>query len=350
MHLFLQKVRAFGLVLFCLDAGTLSSHAQSQVATVPSGYYTINITPGISGSRSLTLLSVPILKIATATGQMAGQVTGITSTTITNSNANWTAGQLSAASTPYIIQFTSGAAMGRSFLISSITTNSTTTVTIDSSDASQTDLTTLGIQPGTDTYKIVPAATLLSFFGAPQTTGIPGGTTSDSADQVQLYTGAAWLSYYYNTSVAGWLRVGPPIPSSNVVLRPETAMIYSRVGTGNLSFMVSGVVPSVNRQAPVANSGLTFLANNWPIGLTLAETNIQNTPGWSKGDQSTADLVQVYNGAWLQYYHNGTNWIHIGPGDDSDTTTIPAGSAVILQKKNSSAGQNPLAQPVPYTL
>jgi hypothetical protein len=351
MFLFSQKVRALGCVLLCLNAGTLPSPAQTQAASVPSGYFTLNIAAGTAGSRTLSTISLPMLSVASAGGQMVGQVTGLTANTISNANGNWSAGQLSQAATPYLVQFTSGAATGRTFLISSSAANTATTLTIDSSDAATTDLTTIGAVAGTDTYQIIAAKTLSSLFGTPDTTGIQGGTLATSADQVQIYNGAAWLSYYYNTAAPGWMRVGPPIASPNVVIRPETAMIYSRAATSPLSLMISGVVPRVNRQTLVSNAGLTFLAHDWPAGLTLAGSNIQNIPGWSQGAQSVADVVQMYDGAaWLQYYHNGTNWVRIGSGDDSDAVTIPAGSAVILEKKNSSSGQNVLAQPLPYTL
>ncbi len=97
------------LALLGLSAVTVS--AQSN--TVPAGYFTVNIAAGLGTSGVISVVSFPLQATATASGQMVGQITGVTANTITNSNAGWTAGQLSVVATPYLIQFTSGTAQGR---------------------------------------------------------------------------------------------------------------------------------------------------------------------------------------------------------------------------------------------
>lgn len=342
----------FLLCLALVGLGAVSASAQSN--TIPAGYFTVNIAAGLGTSGVLSVVSFPLQGTATNAGQMVGQITGVTSNTISNSNAGWTAGQLSVAATPCLLQITSGTAAGRTFLISTATANTSTGVTIDPTDLpNNLDLTTLGIVVGTDTYQIIPADTISSIFGTPATTGVQGGATSTGADQVQLLpvSGGAWASYYYNTTSSQWLRVGPPIPSNNVVIRPDTGVYYVRYATTPLTLMLLGQAPAVGRQAVVSNTGITVLSTNFPTDTTLGASNIQNTPGWvSAATSATADTVQIFNGTWLSYYNNGTNWIRVGPPIVSNSVAIPAGSAVVLVKRGSTAGQNILTQALPYSL
>jgi hypothetical protein len=327
--------------------------AQS-AATVPQGYITLNVTAGTGSARNLSVLSFPLQEVGTLTGQMSGRLTGVTANTLSNSAAGWSAGALSAAATPYYIKLTSGSASGRIFLISTATANTATTVTIDSVDAATTDLTTLSIQTGAsgDTYEICAADTILSALGTPATTSILDGSSAAAADQIQVYSpSSGWLSYYYNTT-SGWVRVGPPIASGNTVIRPDTAVLYNRLAATPLTFILMGRVPTVDRKATVANSGVTVLSNCWPLDSSLSNSNIRNLPGWVTGSSTTADYVQIFSAAngWRQFYHNGTNWLRVGPPIVSDNEPIPAGAAVIITKRGSATGQAVLTQALPYSL
>lgn len=338
-----------GATLALLSATCISAFAQAN--TVPAGYFTVNIAAGTGTSPTLSVISFPLLGTANITGQAVGIITGVTSNTISNSNAGWTAGQLSTPATPCLIQITSGTAAGRIFLISTTTANTSTTATIDPTDASLTNLTTLGININTDTYQIIPADTLSSVFGTPATTGILGGTSASQADQVQLLSGAGWVSYYYNTNSAAWLRVGPPIPSNTVVIRPDAAVLYSRLANTALTLTVMGQVPAIARQTIVNNSSISFLSANWPVNLTLATSNIQNTPGWVANSTSAgSDVVQLLTSTgWLQYYYNGSHWMRVGPPILSDSVAINAGSGFLIVKQGSATGASVLSQSIPYS-
>ena len=371
------------LALLGISAGS----ALAQSDTVPAGYFTVNIPAGTVSSPSLSLLSFPLLDNATATGQMVGLVTGITSNTITNSGAGWTAGQLSVQATPYLIEFTSGAAAGRTFLLSNTTTspstaNTGTTVTLDPTFET-TDLTTLGIVPGTDTYQILPADTISSLFGTPSTTGIigaQGAALANQADQVMVYSNGTWVSYYYNTTTsgappvaAGWTKTGVfGGAGANVAIKPDTGVIYTRRGAA-LSLMLMGQAPSIARQTAVSSTGITLLSNSWPVDIglgnsatevngsgqtvTLQPSNFQKISGWVTGAQSTADNVLVYSsGTWLTYFYNGSNptngsWVKTGVfGGNGEIVVIPAGSVVLLSKKTAASQPSILSEALPYSL
>lgn len=352
----------FGIVSFtaiCLAAlGMAGAVAQTSVSTVPTGFFTLTIPAGFGTSSSGASLSFPLQGVASADGQMAGVITGLSATTITNSNAGWTAGQLSVAVTPYLIQFTSGNAAGRTFLLSTSAANTSTTLTLDSNDSIQTpDLTQIAAVG--DTYQIIPADTLLGIFGtAPavvdQTKLIGGAGSPTNADTVTVFT-TNWTSYYYDTNSGHWLRVGlPHTVGDNIVIRPDSGVIFNRYGTQALTIVVAGQVPSVGRKATVANSGVTPLCNSWPVDQTLVGSGIQNLPGWTSGTSTAnADTVTLFSSVtgWRSYFYNGTNWI-LGslPHPISDNVAFTAGTVGYITKQGVNSGYSVLNQALPYSL
>lgn len=340
------------LLAVALASLTVFRAGAESASTVPAGYFTLDIAPGQGATRTLTVLSAPLLEAAAASGQMSGRISGVTANTITCSSAGWTAGQLSAAASPHLIRITSGAATGRTFLLSTTVANTSTTVTLDPEDAAQTNLTALGIVAGAagDTFELYQADTLSTLFGTPGTTGILGNANSNLADIVQIYVGAAWRQYFHNG--VNWCRIGPMTNSNNVVIRPDAAVTYSRLGSTPLSLVVLGSVPNTNRKTLIANSNLTHLSNGWPVNLTLGTSGIQSTPGWASSPNSaTADIVQVLVGnAWVQFYHDGANWRRVGTNAISDSQVLSAGSGVTISKRGTTTGSATYSKTQPYSL
>jgi hypothetical protein len=331
---------------------------QSTAYTDPVGYVTVSAAAGNGSTRTVSVLSIPLVYTETITGAATGRITGVTANSISNSSAGWSAGGLSVPAFPYVIRITSGAAVGHTFLISTATANTATTATIDAEEAAKVDLTTLGIVTGAsgDTYAIYTCDTLSGVFGTPATTGIQGGTATNGsgADIVQMSVAGSWRQYYYNTTSSSWRRIGPNTLSNDVPIRPDSAVIYSRLAASVLNLTCIGTVPTTDRKALVNNSGVSFLSGSWPVGLTLATSAIQSTPGWISTptySATTSDIVQMaVGGAWNKYYHTGTNWKRVGPNTISDSVAIPTGSAFIIQKAGSSPGVTALSQVLPYSL
>jgi hypothetical protein len=340
-----------------------AAHAQETATTDPVGFVTIGITAGSGTTKKNTLFSLPLLETEAIAGQVAGTITGITSNTISNSNAGWTAGALSNPSTPYLIQITSGAAMGRMFLIASSAAtggaiagaaNTATQVTISSLDATQVDLTSLGILEGEDTYKIFACDTLSSFFGTPDTTGVQGGTSAANADSIVAVANGSSATYFYSTTNNRWSRVALGSPdASNVPLLPYYGIQYARLASSPLSFVVTGAVPTIERQVAIKNSGPTLLAQYWPADSTLGSIGLQNVPGWQAGaSASVADtVILTSSGSASTYFFNGTNWKRVALGSpNADDTVIPAGTTISINKKGVASGFSTLTQASPYSL
>jgi hypothetical protein len=353
---------------FSLIASLASSFAvpsaNAQTATTdPVGFVTVGITAGTGTAKKNTLFSLPLLETESISGQVAGTITGITSNTISNSNAGWTAGALSNPASPYLIQITSGAAEGRMFLISSSAAtggaiagaaNTATQVTISSLDTAQVDLTALGIVAGTDTYKIFACDTLSSFFGTPASTGVQGGTSSANADTIVAVINGSSSTYFYSTTNNRWSRVALGSPdASNVPLLPYYGIQYARIASSPLSFVVTGAVPTEQRQVAVKNSGPTMLAQYWPADSTLGTLGLQNLAGWQSGaSASAADTVVLTSaGSANTYFYNGTNWKRVALGSpNADTTPVLPGTTISINKRGSASGYTTLTQQTPYSL
>ena len=337
-----------------------------EVSTDPVGYVTLNVTSGLGSTKRLTYLSLPLLEKASGvSGQTVGTITGVTSNTISNSNAGWTSGELSNPSSPFVIQITSGTAVGRIFLIASSATtggaiggtglgNTATTINISSFDiGSGVDLVAAGVQAG-DTYAIYTCETLSSVFGTPASSGVQGGTSSSNADTVVLLFNGSANTYFYSTTNSRWSRVFSGSPdASNVPILPYYGLIYQRLPASALAFTVTGSVPTIARKTQVKNSGVTLLSQFWPSDSTLAELNLQSLPGWvSNSSSASADkVILVSGGSAFTYWHDGTNWKRIFSGSPiSNTVPVPAGATVYINKLGTTTGFSTFSQNVPYSL
>jgi hypothetical protein len=344
-------------ILTTLAALALGSHTSiAQVATVPGGYVTVTIAAGTGTTKSSTPISFPLLEVANVAGQVSGRITAVTATTITNSGAAWTAGQLSTAATPYVLRITSGTATGRTFLLSTATASTATTVTIDSTESINTNLTTLGITVGAsgDTYQLIPCDTISSLFGTPASTGIIAGTAIASADSLMLNINGILSSYYFSSTLNRWTRASLGNPdATNVAVRPDAGVLFSRLGNTAITIVALGSVPATDRKSLINNSGTTYLAQGWPTDTTLLTSGIQNTPNWTSNTvAASADTVMIMvSGQLRTYWFDGTNWKRQAIGSPiSDTQVIPSGANVMLNQRGVQTGTSTLAQTLPYGL
>jgi hypothetical protein len=272
----------------------------------------------------------------------------LTSNSITCDVAGWTGGNLSAAAAPRVLRVTSGAAEGRTFLLSTMVANTATTVTLATTET--TNLTTLGILSGAngDTFKILECDTLSSFFGDPA--GIVRNANPDLADNVLILIGGAWVTYFHNTT--RWTRRGFGSPdATNQPIKPEAAILVNRIGTAALALSVTGNVPMNKRADVVQRSGLTFVGSNWPVDVTLANSGIRNLPGWTVSSNVNAadQVLLLIGGTWTTFWHDGTNWRRRGFGSPiSDGQLVAAGAGALISKKVAAASDGLLTVNRPY--
>ena len=341
------------------------ANAQTTVATDPVGFVTLSIK---GGNPATTALSIPLLDTASVTGQAVGQITGVGASTITNTNAGWATNQLSAAAAPYLIQITSGNAAGRMFLIAT-NPNTATSLTINSTDILQGNLTNLGVAVG-NSYKIVPCDTLNTIFGPnpgmtnptaapPAGLGIRGGTSATNSDNVNLIVNGTVRTFFYRTNSNptnnGWVATTFGNPASgNMALPPYAGLQYIRRATSNITFTVTGSVPTSLRRVMVKNSGQTLLAQYWPVNSTVAGLNLQSIPGWvANSNPTNADRATIVstNGTSATYFYDGTNWRQQAFGNPiRGTNPVALGSGIQILKVGSAGGYSTYSNAVPYNL
>jgi uncharacterized protein (TIGR02597 family) len=320
----------------------------AQSASVPQGYMNFTIPAGSVGTPSVYTFSLPLSAPVPGgfVGQPAGKISSVTATTITNDSAGWTAGALSQAASPWFIRIVSGTAAGRTLQVTS-QASTATTVTIDNQG---TDLTTLGIVAG-DKYELFPAYTLQAVFGS----SVLGGTSSGTADVVRLHNGSGWIEYYFNSTANQWRTGAIPVSQNNVVIRPDSGVIFYRRGTTPIALTLTGKVPSTNLQVVLNEVGTAFVAG-FPFASTLDNSDYKAMPGWvnNTGTVSNADkLTALVSGSWNSYNFNQTasQWRNGSiPVNQGSNVTITAGAPVVIESPTGTPGLKIWTRPLPYSI
>lgn len=336
-----------------LGIGLFGELSAQSVSTTPVGAVTVTIAAGTGTVRNATIASFPLINSSVTTGVVSGTISALTANTITCTGAGWTASDLAQPALPYLVKITSGVAVGRTFLVSANTSSTLTISTSDGVGTTAVDLVQLGVVAG-DKFQIENADTLISLFGAGDTVGASGplGNSNPSlADTIQLNSSNSYQTYYYDPAQSAWINFASEALSNNVVIRPDTAVIYNRLKNAAFSITVTGLVPATNRKAVIRSGQTTILSNYWPTSSTLSGVGLQNISGWvSNVNPNVADLVQMRIGSsWQTYYHDGSNWINFASEATSDSVVVPVGSGLIIKKRAITGDSIIQAQSITYS-
>lgn len=337
-----MKTKHFKLLgcaaLSCLFA--FVTQAQS-VSSTPVGYVTQTINAGTGTGRVFTPIALPLYSpssVANATGDIGS----VSSTGFTVNGANFPT--LSDAATPYAVRITSGTLAGVNFHISANTADS---ITVDFSLSSASSTSGLAAD---DTYEIIDVDTLNSLLGGPADGVIFSAATQADADVVYVFSGGAWLSYFHNGN--NWVRKSgrSTIISDDLPLTSDRAILFSRISADTTNYVLTGTVPSTNSTLKLNGSGLSYLANNTPADITLANLGLETATGFENG--ATGDSIYLYtNGSWLKYNFDGTNWIRKSGRSTiiSNDILIPSGTGFVFSK-NGSVSEASASLNLQYTL
>ena len=323
------------------------------VTSVPVGVMRVVIAPAPVSGTKITTFS-PSLRLPVSesfVGKYVGKVTSLTSTTLSDATAAWAVGALSQAATPYYIKLTSGAAAGAMWQVSTTAANTASSVTI--LNLSGRDPLTAGALVG-DAYEIIPADTLSTLFAGLESQ--IGGLNIDAADNVKLHDGASWRTFYYNSSagVQQWREGSSSFNRNNIIVRPNSGVIYTRRGQTPIALTVMGLVVIGSEKFVVQSTGASFIGGVYPVDRQLVSLNLQSMPGFvvNSGDLNAADKVKFYDGSsWRLLSYNGSQWREGASNFNRNTLLVPAGTPVIIERGVGAAGNAVLATvPAPYTL
>jgi len=302
------------------------------VQTIPSGQ-----------TRSF---SIPFDADASALPHAVGRLTAVGSTYLESSAAAWTPGAFSTTDAPYFIRLTSGPQSGRTFRI--VTPGNTATRVYIADDG--LGLASLNLETGTTgtRFEIIPGDTLASFFGTAtpvNTLVLQGAAEPLHADLVQVWGGAAWLNFYYNTAWQRWARDTDLIsdPSRNgFLLRSDRGVMLTRRAPTPLDLAVLGRVLNTPQRTfhTRTDNALTFLATMQVADITLGALALQSPTrslNWQgAADSASADILLVWSGAtWFSFHFNSAagHWQLVGETQNRDTFVLKAGTPVFVQRR-----------------
>lgn len=344
------------IATFASSAVLSTAFAQSTATTDPVGFVTTTIKASTSpGVPALTPIS-PVMVVASGvSGVTTGQISAVSSNTVTLASAGWTAAQLP-SSLAYVM-FKSGSLEG---LVLRITANTDTVATLDTLNA---DLTVLGAAVG-NSIQLVQGDTILDLFGT-TANGVVGGTqaqfTAGQTDRVTTRDASgATRTYWFNTGVTPnrWTRVGSTSDQGSVPVSPLASVFYSRIGSTAINQTSTGNVPVTAVKLLVPQSGITYFGRFFPTDGTINSFGFQNLPGW-KGTNTpgvtiaTSDKVVTTDatGTIRQYYWTGTQWRRAGSASDQSSTPVPIGGGVYVSRSGTPGTAAQLLNiPLPYAL
>jgi hypothetical protein len=326
---------------------------QTSTATVPVGCISVTLSGAVNGVPAISTFS-PCLRLPISpsfVGKSRGTFTAVTSTTLSDNEAGWTAGALSQAALPYFVRIRSGAAAGTWWQVSTSTANTSSLLSVY--NRNQALDSTLGIVVG-DAYEIVPGDTLSTLFAGLESQ--IGGLSSMTADVVRLHDGVIWHEYYYNSTSAKWKEGSSSFDRSNIVIRPDAGVVYIRRGTGDLGLSILGFVSDAQERILIAGTGVTTVGNVFPVVRSLGSLNIQNMPGFiaNTGSVSSADKLRIFDGVlWKIYNYNSANsqWREGTSSFNRNATSLPFGALLIVERGTGAIGSAAfLTLDLPYTL
>lgn len=324
-----------------------SFHLSAQdVKSRPVGFLVQTIPAGQTRS-----FSIPFDAEISSLADTAGHLTAVGTNYLECSGAAWVPGAFSTAAAPYFVRITSGVQAGRIFQV--LTTANTATRIYVSDDG--LGLSTLGLETGDNgaSFELIPGDTLATFFGttAPgDSLVVQGAGDPIGADVVQVWGGAAWLNFYYNTTWQRWARDVDTITSTtrnNFLLRPDRGIMITRRGSTPLELTVTGRVLGTAQRAFHARTAntLTFMATMQTGDITLGALALQSgtrSVGWQgSADSNEADILLVWSGAtWFSFYFNSTtgHWQRVADANPNrDSFVIRAGTPVFVQRRSAGA-------------
>jgi uncharacterized protein (TIGR02597 family) len=319
--------------------------AAQTASTAPLGGMVIPLTPGADN-----LLGIPFTSLPVFSGPVHAIVDNednITNTHAINFPASVAAADAGAWDGLHYIRFTSGAANGKYF---TITTSTTSGIIID--DIGD-DLS--GVLP-TDTYSVFRYWTLASLFPPGEQTAL---VESISAFQLRSTIrmpdtegegiNRAPNATYYLLST-GWFRFGQSGSANDTILYPDTFIIIRQHSTaGARDLIVSGAVPIskhvINLHSLSSKNNDNLIALNRPLPMKLSEIGFNASNFMASGSAfQLRDTVRL----WISsptginrapdatFYLTSEGWRRFGQSGIFNDFEIEGNSPIMIRKYNRS--------------
>jgi hypothetical protein len=298
--------------LLAAAAACSLANAQTTAYTTPVGYETVAVASGFN-YHGLRLHQAAVA---------AGTFETVGGSSVTDTGADFSALSSNPTAT-FVIEITDGAGVLTQVLGSTVSGS-----TINTTD----NLSAAGVANGAN-YRIRPASTLSSVFGANNSAGLAAGFGGIGGDIIFIPDGAGGFDqYYYDDLEGSWADVnGAPVNGATIPLVYTDTLIIS--ATGSLNLVVTGEVKTKKTLAATA-SGFNYLGSVYPVGATLASTFDSAIPDLDKGFGGIGGdifFVPDGSGGFNQFYYDDleSSWADVN-GAAIDGSTIQMKPGVIF--------------------
>jgi len=166
------------------------------------------------------------------------------------------------------------------------------------------------------------AHTIADVFGTYNSFGLSQGDSVVS-DKIWIHDPETdyWSQIYYQKPTPpffteGWKRIGSGNVDVSMVTIPQNASIFLQSGSGANDRLISNVAFAYLLNIPPcvtyeAKSGtFNFFSRGIPVGIPLTDTGIQVSPGYTKGDSQSADILWIPNGTWNAHTHGYSQFFY----------------------------------------
>lgn len=320
-----------------LLAGATQNVTAQTASTDTVGFITLSIQGGgTPASPTLSLISPTLTQGVLWRGEITG--VSIPGTTLTVSGTPWVVDQFNGAAGSHYVELISTATPAISGTLADITATSQSTITT---------FPATGAAIG-DTIKIRKDVTIANLFGATNSAGLLAANDPASADEILIYSGSTFTSYYYyyngvGDTFNGWRKSDDFSDATNVSIAPNEAVVIKRKANAPVPFVFCGAAKTGNTLIPILN-GLNVLGTASAKGLTLATSGLytgNNATGVkSSDDAASADEIILYSGTGQANYYYYSDASHLFDGwkdlsfNSADNIPIAPGTAFVLRRKS----------------
>ena len=198
------------------------------------------------------------------------------------------------------------------------------------------------------TFKVRKHWTLSSIFGTDAASLSIAGGSATTADQVLLWNGTGYDTYYFQTTGiggVGWRKSGAPtVDQATLKVFPEEGVTIKRKQQTAANVVLMGAV-KLGPTSVAVDNGISVIGNVYASGMTLASSGLHDAnddpaKGVAGGSATSADQVLIWNGTGYDTYYfqtsgiGGVGWRKSGaPTVDASTTPVSVGSAVTIKRK-----------------
>jgi len=298
-----------------IAAAALIGSASAQTATtVPVGYVTKPLAP-----NKYTLVSVTMQNPAVASGVIDAE--SAAPNAVTDTEVNFTT--LLTAGATYILELPDGQ-------VQEITSWSGSVLTTP-------DDITAFITPSTTTYKLRKASTVTDIFGANNKFGLLSDGDEDPYNNDLIYIPNAENSfdtvyYFDNEETTGWFDVAGDPADDRVIAYGDGIFVQRQNQGASIDFVISGELKTKPTNGTLF-SGYNFLGAVSPVGLTLANSGLEDSLTIATNEAEAADTAdyveqQLEDGTYrtAYYFNDGetVGWFDLD-GETADDLVLDTG-------------------------